>query len=110
MHESWFPAAFLIPPVASASYSPARTRIGPGRVCSRRALGSTSSQAAAPRKAKAVAVENDACHPKRAAISGVSEAVTAAPIWHPMFMAPETTPAKVPAKSDVTDQKQLCAR
>ena len=74
----------------------------------RRASGFTNSQAEAPRTARIVAARNEASHPKRAAISGVSEAVTAAPTWQLMFTVLETTPANSRAKSAVTDQKQLC--
>src|ERR1039458_3105197 len=76
----------------------------------RLAEGSTRSQAAAPATHKAVAVRNEAGHPKCAAISGVSEAVTTAPNCPPMFITPETEPAELPARSAVTDQNELCDR
>ena len=54
--------------------------------------GSTSSQAAAPRRHRPAATRNDTVQPKWAAIQGVSEAVTAPPICAPVFMKPETEP------------------
>ena|ERR1700691_6051379 len=72
--------------------------------------GSTSSQLAAPRMHNAAAARNDVVQPNRAAIQGVSEAVSAAPIWLPIFIKPDTEPEDVPARSAVTDQKELCAR
>ena len=64
------------------------------------------SQASAPRTARRAATKNDICHPKCAAIRGVSEAVQAPPIWAPMFMIPEVRPAYSPAKFALTAQKQ----
>src|SRR5205814_7611088 len=72
--------------------------------------GSTSSHANAPRRHSAAATRNDAVQPNRAAIAGVSEAVTAPPICAPVFMKPETEPEERPAISAVTDQNELCAR
>jgi hypothetical protein len=71
------------------------------------AEGSTISQAKAPNIANMVAVKNDASHPKWEAINGVSEAVAAPPSCPPIFIVPETMPEYSPAKSAVTDQKQL---
>ena len=56
------------------------------------------------------AVAKEVVQPKRAAIHGVSEAVTAPPIWPPMFMALEKRAELEPARSTATDQKELCAR
>ena|SRR5579859_6254701 len=72
--------------------------------------GSTINQAIAPRRQSVAAIRKDAVQPKRLAINGVKEAVTMPPIWAPMFMNPETEPEDGPAKSAVTDQKELCAR
>ena len=58
----------------------------------------------------AAAVRNDAVHPKRPAIQGLNEAVTTPPIWPPIFITPDTEPADEPARSAVTDQKELCER
>src|ERR1700712_860514 len=69
-------------------------------------FGSTTSQASAPRKARKAAVKKDVCHPKCAAISGVSDAVQAPPICAPMFMIPEIKPAYSPAKLALTAQKE----
>jgi hypothetical protein len=40
-------------------------------------------------------------------MTGVRDAVTAPPIWFPMFIKPDTEPADFPAISTVTDQKEL---
>src|SRR5258705_5861234 len=69
-------------------------------------FGSTMSQAIAPDAAKRAAIKNDICHPKCAAIRGVSEVVHAPPICAPMFMIPEVKPAYSPAKLALTAQKQ----
>src|SRR6266567_3793828 len=69
-------------------------------------FGSTMSQASAPKMAKRAATKNDICHPKCAAIRGVSEVVHAPPICAPMFMTPEDKPAYSPAKLALTAQKQ----
>ena len=55
-------------------------------------------------------MRKDADHPKRVAIQGDREAVTAPPIWPPMFISPETVPDDGPAISAVTAQKELCDR
>src|SRR5262249_32694571 len=73
-------------------------------------LGSTNIQATAPVKQSAAATKNDAVQPKCCAISGVSHAVSQPPACAPMFMNPETDPEDGPARSAVTDQKELCAR
>src|SRR5471032_3356073 len=73
-------------------------------------VGSTMSQAAAPSMHNTAATRNDAVQPKRAAIAGVSEAVTAPPSCAPIFMKPETEPDDLPAMSAVTDQNELCDR
>ena len=52
----------------------------------------------------------DVTHPKRCAIQGVSDAVTAPPICPPMFTMLEKTPELRPAMSTETDQNELCER
>ena len=69
--------------------------------------GSTTSQLSAPTRHNAAATRNDVVQPNLAAIHGVKEAVSAAPIWFPIFMKPETEPEEAPAISAVTDQKEL---
>ena len=69
--------------------------------------GSTMSQLAAPIRRNADATRNETVHENRVASHGVKKAVSAAPIWLPMFMNPDTDPAEVPAISAVTDQKEL---
>src|SRR5258707_6100728 len=64
------------------------------------------SQASAPKMAKRAATKNDICHPKCAAIRGVSDVVHAPPICAPMFMIPELKPAYSPAKLALTAQKE----
>jgi hypothetical protein len=56
------------------------------------------------------AKRNALFHPNRMARYGVRDAVTAPPIWQHMFMTPETTPERSPARSALTDQKELCER
>src|ERR1700723_3575956 len=68
-------------------------------------FGSTMSQVIAPKMAKKAAAKNDICHPKCAAIRGVSDVVQAPPICAPMFMIPEVKPAYSPAKLALTAQK-----
>jgi hypothetical protein len=70
-------------------------------------VGSTMSQHIAPTRHRTDAVRNAAVHPNLSPIQGVSEAVSAAPIWLPVFMTPETEPDELPAMSAVTDQNEL---
>src|SRR6185437_656357 len=72
--------------------------------------GSTISHEIAPRKQTTPATANDIPQPKRIAIHGVREAVTAPPIWQPIFMTPDTDPAERPPMSQLTDQNELCER
>jgi hypothetical protein len=74
---------------------------------SRTRPGSISNHAPEPRRQNPAATRKEAAQPKRPAIAGVSEAVTAPPIWAPIFMKPETEPDDEPAISDVTDQNEL---
>ena len=74
---------------------------------SRVRFGSTNSHATAPVRHSAAATRNDAVQPKCFAISGVSHAVNQPPACAPIFMNPETDPEDGPARSAVTDQKEL---
>ena len=56
----------------------------------------------------AAPTRNEAVHPNRSPIHGVSEAVMKAPITLAVFINPETEPDDVPAMSAVTDQNELC--
>src|SRR5579871_754969 len=69
--------------------------------------GSTIIHASPPRTHSPAATAKDAVHPKRLAIAGVSDAVTAPPICAPLFMIPETEPDEEPPISADTDQKEL---
>src|SRR5262249_10347903 len=71
-------------------------------------LGSTVNHSKEPSAASPAATRNDASHPHQLAISGVTDAVIAAPVCPIMFMTPETAPADGPAMSELTDQKALC--
>jgi hypothetical protein len=69
--------------------------------------GFTSSQRSEPARQAPAATKNEVVQPKRSAIHGVSEAVTAPPTCPPMFIRPDTVPADLPAMSAVTDQKRF---
>src|SRR5437867_10849742 len=69
--------------------------------------GSTISHIPAPNTHRAAATRKNAAQPKRWAIHGVSCAVTAPPIWPPMFMNPETDPDDRPTISAVPDHNAL---
>jgi hypothetical protein len=58
----------------------------------------------------AAATRNEVVQPNRAAIQGVRDVVSAAPIWFPIFMKPDTEPEDAPAMSAVTDQNELWER
>src|SRR5665213_1240708 len=72
--------------------------------------GCTIVQQIAPTIANEAATAKDVFHPNRCAIHGVSEAVTAPPIWPPMLIMLENGPELIPAISIATDQKELCER
>src|SRR5207302_630160 len=68
------------------------------------------NHSSAPRAHNPAATENGMLQPKYLAITGVNCAVSAPPIWLPMFITPETDPADAPAISELTDQNELCER
>jgi len=43
-------------------------------------------------------------------MTAVSDELIAPPIWHPIFITPETAPAELPPTSALTDQNELCDR
>jgi len=73
-----------------------------------RRFGSTNNHRAPPAAARTAAKTKALFQPKRLARYGVKDAVTAPPIWHDMFITPETTPERSPAMSALTAQKELC--
>ena len=77
---------------------------------SRGSSGCTVIQQIAPITASAAATAKELIQPKRCAIHGVREAVTAPPICPPMFTMLEKTPELRPAISTDTDQKELCEK
>src|ERR1700748_3788113 len=82
----------------------------PSGVASRGRSGWTTSQQMEPTTARTAAAQKELVQPKRCAIQGVSEAVTAPPICPPIFTMLEKTPELRPAISPETEKKELCDR
>src|SRR5262245_18220418 len=74
------------------------------------APGFTKSQASAPSPAMVAATRKPVLHPNRSPSQGVTNAVSAPPIWLAMFMKPESPPADLPPRSADTAQNALCER
>ena len=53
---------------------------------------------------------NEPVQPAACAMTGVNAAVQTPPIWHPMFMIPDTNPAEAPPISALMAQNALCAK
>src|SRR5438045_9324722 len=68
--------------------------------------GSIVNHNTAPNNSRTAATRHEAGHPKRLAMAGGKDDVSAPASWFPIFITPETAPAEAPPRSAVVAQNE----